>query len=452
MDTGGGGGPEVLTLDTSAPIFLSSSSLTAGAAHGRGVLNQKPPSTPLASGVEMDFFASEKEAATTAASENHHGFQVKKEALAIQTALQLGNARSSDASNTVDDGMPKEDHNELAAIRAELARMKEENEKLREILSKVSNDYKALQMHLAALMQQPQQFAKDKMLPRQFMDLAPVNSPSNSSTASPGRSVSPPEVGSVGLDPGKASTSSDQQASQEATFRKTRVSVRARSEAPMIADGCQWRKYGQKIAKGNPCPRAYYRCTMAAGCPVRKQVQRCAEDRSVLVTTYEGTHNHPLPPPAMAMASTTSAAAAMLLSGSTSSADGMMLANYLLPSSSSMAALSASAPFPSVTLDLTQPPSANPLLQYQLRPPATFASLFGGASRAQYHSNQSTFSGLQVSPETVTAATAAITRDPKFTAALTAAIKSIIGGGQEAAAGTADRGDSGGNDVSGGQK
>ncbi|OAP19055.1 WRKY56 [Arabidopsis thaliana] len=43
--------------------------------------------------------------------------------------------------------------------------------------------------------------------------------------------------------------------------------------------------------QNNIC-RSYYRCTYHT-CNVKKQVQRLAKDPNVVVTTYEGVHNHP---------------------------------------------------------------------------------------------------------------------------------------------------------------
>nr|AKA27926.1 WRKY protein [Salvia miltiorrhiza] len=78
------------------------------------------------------------------------------------------------------------------------------------------------------------------------------------------------------------------------TAREPKVVVQLESEIDILEDGYRWRKYGQKVVKGNPNPRSYYKCT-TANCPVRKHVERAANDIKSVITTYEGKHTHAVP-------------------------------------------------------------------------------------------------------------------------------------------------------------
>ncbi|XP_048441348.1 WRKY transcription factor 72A-like isoform X1 [Pyrus x bretschneideri] len=317
-----------------------------------------------------------------------------------------------------------QDH-ELQSTKAEMVEVREENEKLKLLLSQMSRDYQSLQMHLYGLLQNEEETKKctdasSSSTARDFTHEQNIEEDDDLVSLSLGRTSSsidqPRKDGRIknisqlsstngkddddddkmlhgaglALELGcrsepaadqstdnssggpkeddlteiwppsktlKTTRSGEDEVSQQTHLKKARVSVRARCDAPTMNDGCQWRKYGQKTAKGNPCPRAYYRCTVSPSCPVRKQVQRSSEDMSILITTYEGSHNHPLSMSATAMASTTSAAASMLQSHSSTSQQGLF--------NSATAPISASTNLQGLNLSSTSTLSQNSRLPQQ---------------------------------------------------------------------------------------
>ncbi|KAK9284432.1 hypothetical protein L1049_023605 [Liquidambar formosana] len=76
--------------------------------------------------------------------------------------------------------------------------------------------------------------------------------------------------------------------------REPRFAFMTKSEIDHLEDGYRWRKYGQKAVKNSPFPRSYYRCT-SQKCGVKKRVERSFQDPTIVITTYEGQHNHQCP-------------------------------------------------------------------------------------------------------------------------------------------------------------
>ncbi|CAI8599547.1 unnamed protein product [Vicia faba] len=144
----------------------------------------------------------------------------------------------------------------------ELERLSNENKKLTERLNLMCDNYIALQKHL-----------------NEFKSQESVTTPSRK------RKIECTE---------SCTTTKEETFIDNASPKISKVLVRtdASNTSLYVRDGYQWRKYGQKVTRDNPSPRAYFKCSFAPCCPVKKKVQRSVEDPTVLVTTYEGKHNH----------------------------------------------------------------------------------------------------------------------------------------------------------------
>ncbi|KAI3812530.1 hypothetical protein L1987_17240 [Smallanthus sonchifolius] len=143
-----------------------------------------------------------------------------------------------------------------------LSRKNNENKKLKEMLTGLLDNYNSLNTHVKKLMQDKEELESSPKK-RKFDDTV-----QQSSWKRPKEDL--PISG----------------------IKRVYVKVDPSDKSLVVKDGYQWRKYGQKVTRDNPSPRAYYKCSFSPICPVKKKVQRSMEDDGVVVATYEGEHNH----------------------------------------------------------------------------------------------------------------------------------------------------------------
>ncbi|KAG4197964.1 hypothetical protein ERO13_A05G059100v2 [Gossypium hirsutum] len=265
---------------------------------------------------------------------------------------------------------------ETGALLEELNRISAENKKLTEMLTVLCERYSSLQ--------------------NQYMELVSRNSGSDATAATSKKRKAECEdyATMIGFSGKAESSCSDEDSCKKpkdcikAKISRAYVRTNPSDNSLIVRDGYQWRKYGQKVTRDNPSPRAYFKCSFAPSCPVKKKVQRSAEDPSILVATYEGEHNHEQhSPPALSSLSPNS--------GTSNPRSA--------PVSSSSSAPAKSSP-PTVTLELMKPT--------------------GLGNDTQNPTQQVDEPAIQ--QILVQQMAASLTRDPNFTAALASAISGKV--------------------------
>ncbi|XVE89155.1 hypothetical protein DITRI_Ditri19aG0127900 [Diplodiscus trichospermus] len=256
---------------------------------------------------------------------------------------------------------------ETGALVEELNRVNAENKKLTEMLTAMCESYNALQSQLIDLMSKNPEKAE--------------LSPSKKRKSESSNNINDNNFGIIG---NSESSSTDDESCKKpkeeiikAKISRAYVRTEASDTSLVVKDGYQWRKYGQKVTRDNPSPRAYFKCSFAPSCPVKKKVQRSIDDQSLLVATYEGEHNH-LPPSQM---EATSGSSRCLTLGS-------------VPCSASVKSSG-----PTITLDLTKSKSSD-----------------------EATNTKPKMDSPEVKKYLVEQMASSLTNDPNFTAALAAAI------------------------------
>ncbi|KAI3939198.1 hypothetical protein MKX01_002066 [Papaver californicum] len=207
----------------------------------------------------------------------------------------MNNGRETSTATTVSETQ------KANVLVAELNKMMEENKKLSEMLTVMHQNCNTLQNHMMELISHSKNADSNNNISKGVQIAVAISKKrklenneeqhvNNNNTISGGYAES--SSSEEGYSKQKPNT-----ITEESKIKISTIYAKAdpSDNRLVVKDGYQWRKYGQKVTRDNPSPRAYFKCSFAPTCPVKKKVQRSVGDQSVLVATYEGEHKHPHP-------------------------------------------------------------------------------------------------------------------------------------------------------------